>query len=298
MSTSCRLGVLAVFGLAGCSFDPGGVGSGSASVGVDSGPPTGDDTAGTDGGSASASASASVSASASASGTSADDTGGTTPTATDPTSATDPTAATDPGSSTATGTSDATDATTSSHEPAVHHLTITDQSACDLPLWCFWQPNVWDEAGDPTYGQQCFTSPVAPPFELLSVHYVVADVSSEVDAFVLEVYSHDAGGPDQVIAFEPMTAAEATVGSHEYVFAPPLQIDAAQFCVGFATPYAGLAGALGMAVDVGSSVGAASYLRLEGNGGCSIPVWTDVIDGLDPTPSGNWCIDVQIRELE
>lgn len=299
MRTSVGFGVLALFGLCGaCSFDAGGVGTGSASVGVDSGPASAEDTAGSESGSATVTASGHASAgeTSAADETASTDPSATDASATDPTSASDATAATD--DTTATVSASGTDDAGTSGEPALHHLTVTDQTACDLPLWCYREPNVWDEAGEPTYGQQCFTSTTAPPFELSSVHYVVADVAPQLNAFALEVYSHDAGGPNEVIASEPMMAADATMGSHEFVFDPPLQIDDAQFCVGFAAPYAGLAGALGMAVDVGSDVGGASYIRLEGGGGCSIPFWTDVIDQLDPNPSGNWCIDVQIRELE
>jgi hypothetical protein len=164
-------------------------------------------------------------------------------------------------------------------------------------LWCF-SNDVWNEYGDPIYGQQCFTSPVAPPFELISVHYVVADVAPELTNFIIEVHERDDDGPTAQITFAEKSAADATAGSHEHVFAEPVQILDTEFCVGFATPYVGLAAALGMAVDVGTTVGDTSFIRLEGPIGCVIPNWSDVIEDEDPTPSGNWCIDVQIRELE
>jgi hypothetical protein len=81
------------------------------------------------------------------------------------------------------------------------------------------------------------------------------------------------------------------------VFEPPVMVTDQEFCVGFATSGLGGPAALGMAADVGTAVSDFSFLRIEGDGGCDIPFWTDVIDDLNPTPSGNWCIDVEIREI-
>jgi hypothetical protein len=268
--------------LAACGFETGGIGSGSASVGSHGGDDAGSETASNE--------------SASASAGSSDATDATSPT--DPSDSVDSTVtAVDSGD--ATSSSSATtddDGTTTSGGAMVHHLMPTTQSACNEPLWCF-VGDVWNEYGDPTYGQQCFTSPVAPPFELISVHYIVADVAPELTGFQLEVHSRDESGPTDTIAFEQKTAADATPGNHEHVFATPVQIVDSQFCVGFAAPSLGLAGALGMAVDIGTSVSDVSFIRLEGPTGCAIPLWSDVIDDRDPIPSGNWCIDVQIREI-
>ena len=267
-----------------CGFDTGGVATGTGSVGASTSSEGGDTSPVTN---------------PTASATDPDDS--TSPT--DPSATVDSTATdvdtTEGSTSVATSTSTASDeqgSTTGSSVPMVHHLTTTDQSACNEPLWCF-TGSVWTEYGDPIYGQQCFTSPIAPPFELISVHYVVADVAPELTGFILEVHARDENGPTDILAFEQRPAADATAGSHDHVFETPIQIDDASFCVGFATPYEGLAAALGMAVDDGTAVGDASFIRLEGPTGCAIPLWTDVIDDLDPEPSGNWCIDVHIREI-
>ena len=267
--------------LVACGFDAGGVGSGTASVGGDetSGAQSSDSTTLTTSASADSSAGAEM----------------TSPT--DPSDSVDSTVtAVDTGTDTTTTTTADDSSTTTGGTPMVHHLASTDQSNCDQPLWCF-TGDVWTEHGDPIYGQQCFTSPIAPPFELISVHYVVADVAPELDNFFIEVHSRDDAGPTDLLFSELKAAIDATPGSHEHVFEPAVQIDDSEFCVGFATPYEGLAGALGMAVDVGSSVSDVSFIRLEGPTGCVIALWSDVIDDQDPTPSGNWCIDVQIREM-
>jgi hypothetical protein len=269
--------------LVACGFDTGGVGSGSASIGAD--------TSGSEAGSATM---ASASASAETSGA----TDATSPT-TDPSDSVDSTVTAVDSSEATTSPPSTTDddgTSTTSADAMIHHLMPTQQTDCSQPLWCF-SGDVWNEVGDPIYGQQCFTSPVAPPFELLSVHYIVADVAPELTGFMLEVQSRDAEGPTGMLSFEQKFAGDATPGDHEHVFEPPMQIVDPQFCVGFSAPYEGLAGGLGMAVDVGSSVGDVSFIRLEGPQGCVFPSWTDVIDDFDPTPSGNWCIDVQIREI-
>jgi hypothetical protein len=267
--------------LAACGFDTGGIGSGTATLGPDGSEDAGTETA--------------SSASASASAASNDATGPTD--ATDPGDSVDSTVtAVDSGDASGSTSASTDDGGTTGGGAMVHHLMSTDQSACNEPLWCF-VDDVWNEYGDPIYGQQCFTSPVAPPFELISVHYIVADVAPELLGFQLEVHSRDETGPTGTIAFEQKSAADATPGHHEHVFATPVQIVESQFCVGFATPYVGLAAALGMAVDIGTSVSDVSFIRLEGPTGCAIPLWSDVIDDRDPIPSGNWCIDVQIREI-
>ena len=269
--------------LVACGFDTGGVASSGASIGSE----TGGEDDGTD---------TAPTASVSASSTDASGANETT-SPTDPSDSADSTVTADTGDpTTSTSTSSDEQGTSTTDGAMVHHLQPTDQTACEQPLWCF-SGDVWSEYGAPIYAQQCFTSPVPPPFELISMHYVVADVAPELGGFILEVQSRDAGGPTGVTHFEQKPASDATPGSHEHVFAPALQIDDPQFCVGFATPYAGLAAALGMAVDVGTTVSDVSFIRMEGPGGCAIPSWSDVIDDLNPIPSGNWCIDVQIREL-
>lgn len=280
---------MVVVGLA-CGFESGGVATSTASIGssVGDGDDGSDETTG--GGS---SATAATSASGGLESTHGTDT-------TDPTEASSPTGSSDPTGASVT-TSEETSAsdvdTGSTGAAGPIHLQVTDQSNCSEPLWCHFGTDVWDPAGNPTYSQQCFIAPIAPPYELTSVHYVVAATAPEVNAFILEVRSRSGGAPGGVVSFAQLTANDATAGSHEYVFAPPLVIGDPEFCIGFATPYQGLAGALGMAVDVGTAVGNASYIRIEGGDGCNVATWTDVIDGLDPNPSGNWCIDVDIQPL-
>jgi hypothetical protein len=194
-----------------------------------------------------------------------------------------------------TGASGAGSSTTGA-DPATYHLQHGDQSACDLPLWCYWNGMIDTPAGDPIEGQECFVAPIAPPFELIAMHYVVAETHTDLEQFELRIYERDASGPTQLIESVPLTSVEAAPIEHYFDFETPIQIDAQEFCVGFAATDPGLASALGMAVDTDSLVEDAAFFRMEGNGGCDIPDWQDVVT-YQPNPFGNWCMDATIREL-
>lgn len=181
-------------------------------------------------------------------------------------------------------------------KPATHHLMNSDQTQCGDPLWCFYNGNVEVPAGDPIEGQECFVSPVAPPFELIEMHYIVASTHTDLEDFQLRVYERDGGAPTQLVEAIDATSVEASPIEHYYEFDPPLVIDTQEFCVGFGAFEPGLASSIGMAVDTASAVPDVSYVRMEGSGACDIPDWEDA-SMHDPPPAGNWCMDATIREL-
>lgn len=180
--------------------------------------------------------------------------------------------------------------------PATHHLMNSDQTECGDPLWCFYNGNVDVPAGDPIEGQECFTSPVAPPFELIEMHYIVASTHTDLEAFELRIFERDGGAPTDLIASIDATSVEASPVEHCYAFDPPIVIDTQEFCVGFGAFEPGLASSIGMAVDTASAVPDVSYVRMEGAGDCDIPDWEDASMHI-PEPAGNWCMDATIREL-
>lgn len=291
-----RLGSALVLVFA-CSFDSSGSGGGSGDAGSTDG--SGSASMSATVGDSSTAASLDGSASASAS-TTAGTTAGTTASTTDGT-----TAATDEGSSSMSGASTSDGGSTAGEgagssstggQPATYHLQHGDQTACDDPLWCYFNGNVLSPAGDPIEGQECFTAPISPPFELLSMHYSVAAVHTDLEDFELRVYERDGGGPSNLIEQVTLTQLDASPMEHDYEFAAPIQIDTQEFCIGFATTAPGLASALGMAVDTDSTVGDASFFRMEGNGACNVPDWEDVVS-FQPNPFGNWCMDAEIREI-
>ncbi len=279
-----------------CSFDSSGSGGGSGDAGSTGGSGSASSTSATVGDSStaasldgSASASASTTAGTTAS-TTAGTTDGTTTATGDGSSSTSGSASSDGGSTAGDGSS------STGGQPATYHLQHGDQTACDDPLWCYFNGNVLSPAGDPIEGQECFTAPISPPFELLSMHYSVAAVHTDLEDFELRVYERDGGGPSNLIEQVVLTQLDASPMEHDYEFAAPIQIDTQEFCIGFATTAPGLASALGMAVDTDSTVGDASFFRMEGNGACNVPDWEDVVS-FQPNPFGNWCMDAEIREI-
>lgn len=181
-------------------------------------------------------------------------------------------------------------------EPAVHHLSNSDQTDCTQPLWCQFNADVTVPGGDPIEGQECFVSPIAPPFELFEMHYIVATTHTDLEEFSLRIYERDGGPPTEVVVSIPLTSVEATPIEHYFDIDPPVTIDTQEFCVGFAAEEPGLESAIGMAVDGDSSVAGVSFVRMEGSGDCDIPDWEDATDHAPP-PAGNWCMDATIREL-
>lgn len=181
-------------------------------------------------------------------------------------------------------------------EPGVHHLSNSDQTDCTQPLWCQFNADVTVPGGDPIEGQECFVSPIAPPFELTEMHYIVATTHTDLEEFALRIYERDGGPPTEVIATINLTSVEATPIEHYFELEPPVMIDTQEFCVGFAAEEPGLESAIGMAVDGDSAIAGLSFVRMEGSGDCDIPDWEDASDHAPP-PAGNWCMDATIREM-
>jgi hypothetical protein len=258
--------------------------SGTATSGNTVGPTSAPDTSA---GSQTASADTSATDSASTAGT---DT--TAPTS----SATASTGSDATGSSGASASAEGDSSSSGGGPPATHHLMNSDQTECGDPLWCFYNGNVDVPAGDPIEGQECFVSPVAPPFELIEMHYIVASTHTDLEAFELRIFERDGGAPTDLIASIDATSVEASPVEHYYAFEPPIVIDTQEFCVGFGAFEPGLASSIGMAVDTASAVPDVSYVRMEGAGDCDIPDWEDASMHI-PEPAGNWCMDATIREL-
>lgn len=262
-----------------CGFDSGGVGSGgSVSIGND------DTTAmsGSEAGPMTAESSDEAS-SASAMTTMAE-----TTTAAETTSNSDPT--TDPDATTAAeaGSSDGTGGGMPVH---VQH---GDHGTCDTPLWCYLGV-VSVPVGGMHAGQECFLAPIDAPFEIASIDYDVGGVSPELTSFLVEVHAMASGEPAQLLAQIPLLAGDATVGHHVILPPEPIVVTATRFCVGFRTTEQGLPGALGFAVDTGSSLAGASFVY---SADCSVAQWTDSIVDIAAMPSGNWCIGASLVPLD
>ncbi len=196
-----------------------------------------------------------------------------------------------------TGGSDAaTTASSTTGGTTQHHVANAAQTACENnPLWCHAPNNVDSPLGGPVFGMECFSAPIAAPFELAEVHYSVAATHVAVEGFVLEIRHRDDSGPTDLIAAFDMDSGDVSPNEHTIALPEPVLIDSDEFCVGFALDANASEGALGMAVDTDSAVENVSFMRM-GPGPCNVPDWVDVIDAA-PVPTGNWCIDATIQEL-
>lgn len=179
-------------------------------------------------------------------------------------------------------------------EPEEHHVQHGRQEACDEPLWCFYNGMIEVPAGGPIEGQECFVSPVAPPYEVSAMHYSVASLHTELETFELRVYAWDGGDPGAQLGAVELNSLAASPMEHEHVFEPAIVVDTNGFCVGFAATEPGLASAIGMAVDTASTIEDVSFIRTEG--ACEAPMWTEVI-GSGALPTGNWCMDATVRTI-
>lgn len=178
-------------------------------------------------------------------------------------------------------------------EELLEHATF---GGCIEPLWCY-SGDVFNPAGGAMWMQECFTASLAPPFELVELEVVVRGLAAQVTNVDVEVYANNgAAGPGPLLGSRSVDVAGLGIGSNIITVDTPISINQANICIGVAAPDAGLAGALGVAVNEGFTQGDVSFFRLQGGGGCNHPAWTDVID-LNPNPAGNWCIRGTIREL-
>ncbi len=273
----------------GCSFDAFSSGDGRSPE-VDSGSSGAAETA-DDHGSPMVTASASggaTSSSGTSSSTTAESESATqdgTTTAPEPTTA--PT--TDPGESTQ-GETDATSGGRTSE-----HLQNTDQTACNGPFWCVYNANVNNPTGGPLEDQECFTSTLEPPFDLVEVNYVVYMSAPELGPFDLVVRRRGVSGPGAVIDAVSLQADPwGDEGPHTLTVDPPITIDDASFCVGFDANGAGLQSALGIAVDAGSDVIGTTWVDFDTY--CATQGFVDVVADFDGIGEGNWCIDVVVEK--
>jgi hypothetical protein len=150
--------------------------------------------------------------------------------------------------------------------------------------------------GGPISASECFSTTLEPPFELLDVHYIVRGRSDELGSFDLQIRTLDEGEPGDVVFSQTIHPATVVMGDNVVTLTDPPQIETSEFCVGFDAPGSGLTSALGIAVDESSSLEDVSWLRMVGTGPCNLE-WEDIME-IEPNPTGNWCIDVNVRQAE
>jgi hypothetical protein len=179
--------------------------------------------------------------------------------------------------------------------PAEEPLQNAAQTACDLPLWCYYSPDVSNPAGGPIWIFECFESSLTPPLEVVEVNFVVPVRPAGLQAVDFQVRARNGDRPGEVIDQEVVQPASIQEGDNTLVpgWDP---IDTTSFCVGFYTDLVDAAGGIGIAADTDSAIQDVSWIQLQKGGGCQY----DLVDVMDasPTlvPTGNWCLDIVVRE--
>lgn len=211
------------------------------------------------------------------------------------------TTATSPPDDTTTSTTTGDTSSTSSDDattdapPESEHLQRYNPDNCDEPLWCYANGNIYDGLGVRVGSQECFTPAVPRPYRLTRLDYVVAGSIGEMTGHAkLEIHIPDGDGPDELLTSIPLENVDLLLGTREYVFDAPVEIDADTFCVGFVAGRNNPKTALGLAVDTSALLEGHSYIRVNGDGGCDHPDWTDISE-LQPNPTGGWCIAADVE---
>ncbi len=144
--------------------------------------------------------------------------------------------------------------------------------------------------------QECFTSPLDPPFSLTSTRYFVGDVVDELTEVRVQVRAAVDGAPseDEVLFEAPLELAETSPGWHTFVFPAPVELMDATFCVGIVAPEDGPEGGVGISTDSDSAlVTGVSHFR---STRCDLETFVDLISLEQVHPQkGNWCIDVEVQ---
>lgn len=169
-----------------------------------------------------------------------------------------------------------------------------DPERCVEPLWCADGDDLFDPLPADVWGQECFRSPWAQ-FEVVEANYWLAAVDPALDDYDIELREYDTTTQRPGSLIDVWTEPVGAFAPGERSIALETLVTTANFCVGFAA-VSNPEAALGMAVDPSSDVGDVSFLRLNGPDACAVPAYEDVID-LQPTPAGNWCIEVRVRRV-
>lgn len=203
----------------------------------------------------------------------------------------------DTSTSTSTSTGDSTtlqrpastgiDATTGEPPPPPVVLDHYDIGQCQDPLWSFANPNINNGISGEMRGAECLDSPLAPPFRVQRIHYVIAAVTG---APQIRFQVRDPSMAQVLYESPPMPAA-AGAGTYEIPPQDQLFVGTTRFCVGFVGGDNG--SMIGMAAD--ASLLPAAGQSFYGSQACNKPGLLDV-NNFNPEiiPHGPWCLGAEI----
>jgi hypothetical protein len=157
-----------------------------------------------------------------------------------------------------------------------------DNGDCSQYLGC---------GGNPQKLVECFSdATLTPPFQLTQVTYSIDANLGPADALNIDVYEWAGDGPPGAgIVAIPLQAADMTAGEHTVDIGIPVELDSADFCIGFTalTP-AGAGFALSRSPTV--SVAGSSWIQAPP---CNLNNFTT---NDDVGFAGNYCIGATITK--
>lgn len=193
-------------------------------------------------------------------------------------------------------TTDATTSGTTEAPPPPMRLQHYADGQCELPLWCYAFPNIWDGLAARFYTQECFTG-LTPPFRITRIGYSIAATRGTPSdpAVALRSFNGVTPSADPILPPVLLTPGDVTPGYHEVAL--DYMVDASSFCIGVVAGDFGTNTGLGMAVDKVAPPPGQSFYRVNGQGGCNSGTSFLDIAATKPNPTGQWCIDVDLQPL-
>ena len=168
--------------------------------------------------------------------------------------------------------------------------------ACQFPLWCYFEPDIFDGQPGRMLSQECFTG-LTPPLRISRVGYWVAATRGAPTNPAIEVhgYEGDVPSPEPIAPPFALADADVTPGYHEVDVDYELMVES--FCVGVGGGELFADTGLGIAVDNVPPPAGRSFYRVDGAGQCNTNTAFYDIAAAKPTPTAQWCVDVDIQLL-
>lgn len=184
------------------------------------------------------------------------------------------------------------DADTTTGGPTVAELKHYDPAACVEPLWCYGAGDIWNGLDGEVRGAECFDSPVAPPYRVRRIDYVLVAVRDQARVR----FQVRSGDLQQLLYTSESLGLPATAGSLQ--IPEPLQpvLEDTRFCVGFigGDPTS----TIGFGADA-SMLPPDQQSFFGSNGPCDEPGLRDV-NTFTPEidPHGPWCLGAEVARDE
>lgn len=188
-----------------------------------------------------------------------------------------------------------TGATTEASQPPTRLQHYAD-GKCATPLWCFMNGQISQGTPVRIFAQECFTG-VTPPFRVSRIGYWIAATEGTPSDPVIELRGFDGTSPSASPLVPPagLGGGDVSPGYHEVALDWVVMTDA--FCIGLAGGDLAQGTALGVAVDDVVPPLHQSFYRVDGVAPCDSAGQFRDTAVAKPTPTAQWCVDVDIAPL-